>query len=226
LQDTRAAGRGAHSAASLKIRFEALWNRCTLPRANSNPGPVWELLSRHYAESHRHYHTLRHLAHCFKQLDTVRSLMDDPDAVEVAIRFHDVVYEPGATDNERRSAALFERIARGCCERSFVHRVAKLILATTHRTAPQSRDAEVLCDIDLSSFGAPWDRFLSESAALRAEQPQSSDERFYAGKLVFLRALLERPAIFYTEFFRSRFESSARNNIRRYLARLVAHRYD
>ena len=61
---------------------------------------VWPNLSRHYAEPHRHYHTLTHIFRCLRQLDAAKSLIEAPDAVEIAVWFHDVVHDPEACDNE------------------------------------------------------------------------------------------------------------------------------
>ncbi len=219
MTDPRTIGSGAYSTAKLKLRFERLWGRQLLPGVEPDSERVRGPLFRHYAEDHRRYHTLRHLAHCLRQLDAARSLSDDPDAVEMAIWFHDVVHVPGATDNEQRSVELFERAAEGCLAPAFVTTVAKLILATTHRGTPQGRDEELIRDIDLSGIGSPWQRFLSDSKSLRAEQAGAPDEVFKAGKVGFLRTLLERRSIYFSEFFRARFEAMARSNIERYIAR-------
>jgi predicted metal-dependent HD superfamily phosphohydrolase len=146
--------------------------------------------------------------------------VDDADAVEMAIWFHDVVYAPGAADNEHRSAAFFERAAGASLEPGFIRTVSRLILATTHRGAPRGRDEELIRDIDLAGIGSPWQRFLSDSRSLRAEQAEATDALFYAGKLRFLKALRDRRTIYFTEFFHARFETVARRNIERYIARL------
>ncbi|MGH8507601.1 MAG: HD domain-containing protein [Gammaproteobacteria bacterium] len=183
---------------------------------------VWADLSGHYAEPHRHYHTLTHIFHCLRQFDAAKSLLEAPDAVEMAVWFHDVVHHPEAPDNEQRSVELFEHAANSHFQQDLVGKVGELILATTHQQAPHNHDEEVLCDIDFASFGSPWNEFLADSQALRIEQADTPDERFYSGKLKFLKAILERRTIFFTDFFRARYETSARNNIQRYIASLEA----
>ncbi len=211
-----------YSTTKLKARFYALWNRCLLPAMEAIPVHVWQDLIRHYAEPHRRYHTASHLAYCLQQLDLAKSLMEDPEAVEMAIWFHDVVNNPDAHDNEQRSEELFERAAGSYFEQGFVNKVSALILATAHREVPHNLDERFICDIDFSSFGFPWEQFLWDCDAIRAEQAKSPDELFYAAKLKFLKGLLKRPTIFLTEFFHARYESTARDNIQRYIARLEA----
>ncbi|MGH8537091.1 MAG: HD domain-containing protein [Gammaproteobacteria bacterium] len=221
----RRIGGATCSPAKLKARFCLLWNRCLSPGTETSPMRVWADLSRHYAEPHRHYHTLTHIFHCLRQLDAAKSLIEAPDAVEIAVWFHDVVHNPEACDNEQRSVELFGRAANGHFQQDLVNKIGELILVTAHREAPRNHDERVLCDIDLASFGSPWDEFLGDSQALRIEQANTPDELFYPAKLKFLKAILERRTIFFTDFFRARYETSARKNIRRYIANLEADAY-
>jgi predicted metal-dependent HD superfamily phosphohydrolase len=105
----------------------------------------------------------------------------------------------------------------------FVAAVADLILFTTHRTTPADLDHQFLCDIDLSSFGSPWDAFMANSRAIEAEFPGSRNE-YVQRETAFLESLLRRPRIFMTDFFHDRFEATARDNIRRFLQLLAPSR--
>jgi len=150
-------------------------------------------------------------------MDSVIPELQSPDAVELAVWFHDVIHEPGATDNEARSAELLRQVAGKHMAPGRIERIEELILATTHLETPKRPDARILSDIDLSSLGAPWPRFLDDSAALRAEQPDVPDADNRREKQRFLGSLVERDAIYYTDSFRERYESAARRNIQRYL---------
>ena len=201
----------------LRQRFVALWQRCLKPGKHNDPAAVWQEVARRYAEPHRHYHDKGHLAHCLEQLDLAAGEIRQPDQVEMAIWFHDVVNEPGVKDNEEQSAELFRQLASEVMDSDFIAAVVDLILVTTHSRTPDAPDHRFICDIDLASFGCPWECFEKDSVAVKAEF-QGPDEDYYRGKKAFLEALLDRPKIFLTDFFNRRYEGQARDNIGRLLA--------
>jgi predicted metal-dependent HD superfamily phosphohydrolase len=210
--------------ALLRQRFVALWQRCLKPGAGSDPAAVWQEVARRYAEPHRHYHDKGHLAHCLEQLDLAAGEIRQPDQVEMAIWFHDIINEPGVKDNEQQSAELFRQLAAGVMDSGFISAVPDLILVTTHSRTPDDPDQRFICDIDLASFGCPWECFEKDSVAVKAEF-QGPDEDYYRGKKAFLEALLAHPKIFVTDFFNRRYERQARDNIGRLLS-LIEHRRD
>lgn len=200
-------------------RFGRLWQRCLSPGAVDDHRAVWERVAARYAEPHRVFHATRHLVHLLPQFDLIAAQLAHPDRVEMALWFHDVVFEPGARDNEARSAAYFVDAAGGRMAPDFVQGVVDLILQTTHRDAPGAADDRYLRDIDLSTFGCPWERFLDNSAAVKAEFA-GPEEAYRRGERAFLESLLQRERIFLTDFFHARYEARARDNIRRFLAQL------
>jgi len=200
-------------------RFVKLWSRCST--SGDGAGGLFDEVAAHYAEPHRRYHTTEHVDHCLAQFDEARAHLDDPDSVELAVWYHDVIYDAGASDNEERSAGLFEAHAAGAMSPARVSAVRDLIMATVHtRVAPASADQAYMVDIDLSSFGLPWERFLDDSVAVREEFPHMPDEEFYPKQRDFLASLLAREHFCYTNFFRARHENRARENISRYLREL------
>ncbi|MCU0833041.1 MAG: hypothetical protein MUC77_01215 [Chromatiaceae bacterium] len=201
---------------TLAARFSDLWRRCSSLGSDGNPVTAWAIIDRSYAEPHRHYHDKQHLSHCLDELDRAHGAIPHPDRVEMALWFHDVVNEPGKPDNEARSADLFLDLASGVMPDDFVTAVAELIRVTTHRHPPEDLDQRFICDIDLASFGCPWECYLDDTNKVKAEFPGSAEE-YYGKKRAFLEAMLRRPRIFLTDLFNARYEHQARENIGRLL---------
>lgn len=205
-------------------RFKALWAR-NLPGESAMAETIYGRLIEFYGEPHRHYHTLNHIRHCLRELDRAATLITDPDAVEMALWFHDAIYQPGAKDNERRSADLFRQWSGARADLVFQQRVDDLIMATTHQEPPDQGDAKFLVDIDLSSFGLPWETCERDGRLIRAEFAGVADDQYYPGHLRFLRTLQDRATFFCTAFFQQRYELVARANLARIIADLRARGY-
>jgi len=197
-------------------RFCDIWQRC----AGKSADAVWQKLRAHYQEPQRHYHTLAHITHCLRELDIAKVHIDEFDATEIAIWFHDIIYHYGARDNEILSAAYFRDIVGASMPAQFVERVCKFILATQHTGAAGDAGTAFLVDIDLSGFGRPWEGYVTDSNALRCEANEVTDERYYDGKLRFLGELQRWPSLYQSAFFRDRLEVNAQANIARYTADL------
>jgi predicted metal-dependent HD superfamily phosphohydrolase len=64
----------------------------------------FEDLVQKYTEPNRHYHNLNHVNTCLNAFDQTVDHISDKFCVEVAIWFHDVIYDPKKGDNEQLSA--------------------------------------------------------------------------------------------------------------------------
>ena len=133
--------------------WQQAWERLGL---TPPPGLLDQLVAR-YAEPHRAYHTMQHITECFAVLEPAAVLARDLGAVQLALWFHDAIYDTRAHDNEARSAAWARTALReaGAAART-ADRVHELIMATTHRATPEDPDARLLVDVDLSIFGAAF----------------------------------------------------------------------
>jgi predicted metal-dependent HD superfamily phosphohydrolase len=154
-------------------RLSQLWR---LLGGTGEPRELFDALVAAYTEPHRAYHNAKHIADCVAQLDAVREAVARPDEVEMALWFHDAVYDPKAADNEERSADwLVRALSEQKVDQNAVKRIADLILATKHQTVPNDRDAQVVVDIDLSILGRPWEQF-DDSKQPAHRRPNSSTE--------------------------------------------------
>lgn len=203
----------------LEHRLRELLARCA---PDVDAGELYRTLADRYSEPQRSYHTLAHIHHCLEQFDTARHLADDPDGLELAIWFHDAVFDPGADDNEARSARLFDSLLGPHLPRERAAHIHRLIRDTEHPCEPEHNDGRLMVDIDLSSFGLPWDEFMRDTRANFAECGHQPGPQLVAGKCRFLNDLLSRSSIYLTRHFRERLEAQARSNIKRHMRDLEA----
>lgn len=196
-------------------RFEPLWARCVPASASTAPHVACELIAL-YSQPERRFHNVGHIADCLRTLDEVRALVAMPDALELALWFHDAIYVAGARDNEDRSVELFRNLAVSV-DQAFAERIAALIMATKHSAKAESGDCAYMVDIDLAGFGVGWDEFMRKGEELRNEYAMQPDDEYYHGQVSFLTQLKARPAFYCTPYFRSRYEDKAQENLRRLL---------
>jgi len=182
---------------------------------------VFDDLFARYTSADRRYHDFRHVADCLRLLDSARGLARGADAIELAIWFHDAIYDSRRSDNEEASARLaVDSLAGLDVPASMTQAVHELVLATRHNAPPADPDAALLIDIDLSILGQPAPVFDEYEAGIRFEYAWVSEPEFQAGRSKVLRSFLDRPRIYCTDYFRDAFESAARENVARSLAKL------
>jgi predicted metal-dependent HD superfamily phosphohydrolase len=173
----------------------------------------FDQLTAAYAEPARAYHTAQHIGECLLLLDSVASQLQSPDDVELAIWLHDVVYDPQATDNEARSAALavdwFKNLPQ-----SRKARLHQRILATQHHLpSPDDSDGQALLDIDLAILAAPPARFAEYANQVRIEYGFVPESIYQTKRAEFMRAMAQRPQLYFHPALASRLEPLARRNI-------------
>ncbi len=195
-----------------------LWSRIG---ARGDGAAVYKDLAARHNESHRFYHTLVHVMDCLSEFEQVRHLAQNPYALELAIWYHDAVYDTKANDNEERSAKLaIEMMQRALLPDDFSQTVANLILATKHAEIPADPDAQLMVDIDLAILGQSEERFDEYERQIRKEYQWVPDNAFAIGRSAILKSFLDRLVIYLTWFFRNKYEFQARRNIFRSLAQL------
>lgn len=198
-------------APELEARWLGLWERTTGGRDGR---AEFAVVAGRYGEPGRHYHTLEHIGECLAELDRVRGSAARPDEAEMAIWLHDVVYDPRASDNEARSAALAERMLADAGVDAAAHaRIGRLIAATTHAAVPTAGDAALVCDADLAILGAGTARYARYRRQIAEEYAWVPAPIFRARRAALLRRFLQRRSIYSTGDFRERYENAARRNL-------------
>ena len=178
-----------------------------------------------YDEAGRHYHGRAHIEALLRLADAHRDHLVDPASIELAILYHDAVYDPKRSDNEVRSAGLArEHLIQLGAPPPLVDRVAFLIDLTRHgATEPPPGDSDSHCflDWDLSVLGSPPQIYDVYAAAIMREYAHVPDDAYRTGRGRVLSGFLAQPVIYRAAKFKLLWEAKARSNIERELTALT-----
>ena len=179
-----------------------------------------DMLLKRYDEPARHYHTRQHLEECLVRWDQVRARAADPAAAEIALWYHDAVYDTHRADNEAQSADLAGvALTTAGVKAATVERVQELIMATTHAAPPSSPEAALVVDVDLGILAAGAERFDEYERQVREEYSWVPGILFRKKRADVLRGFLARERIFTSGAFDAD-EVPARENLTRSLGKL------
>lgn len=196
-------------------QFQTSWQQVWEGLQLQPPPGLKEQLLTAYAEPQRHYHTQQHLAECLTLFASARHLAQRPAEVEIALWFHDAIYEVKGQDNELRSAQWATQALQSAgASAETCQRVHVLIMATCHTATPVDADAQLLVDIDLAILGASPERFSEYDQQVRAEYAWVPKLIYGFKRKQVLQGFLQREAIYSNPFFHTLLEPAARRNLR------------
>jgi predicted metal-dependent HD superfamily phosphohydrolase len=201
----------------LADRFAALWERIG---AKGDPAPVFAKLEALYGEERRAYHTLGHIGHCLHELDWAPEGLCNKNVVELALWFHDSVH-----DDEEESAKLAARVLREAgVEENIITLVTIAILDTKHTGGFLLWEtSKFTVDCDLAIFGQPANIWNKSSENIRKEYSYVPWFLYKKKRREILQGFLDRSyafGIYYTPFFRDKYEEQARTNLKHAIAEL------
>lgn len=179
-------------------------------------GDLWLEIENLYTEKSRHYHTLEHLEHMFRELDAVNASIQDSDLISFSVFYHDAVYDASSKSNEKNSAALAEKRLRQLqLSPASLRQITEQIIATQLHECSDSADTNYLLDADLSVLGKGSAVYQEYTERIRKEYSIYPDFLYRPGRKKVLRHFLDMDRIFKTEEFIMKYEHQARENIRR-----------
>lgn len=190
------------------------------------PGSALADLRQRYAEPSRHYHTWDHVEALLRWFGQRRDHLHDPAAIELAILFHDAVYDPTRSDNEAESARLLTDAVLPGLDDPVRARAVRMIEATTRHEIPEGLDAldrndmAEFLDMDLSILGARPEVFDAYEQAIRGEYAFVPEALYREARRGILQRFLERERLYFSDWGRERFEATARINLAASIAAL------
>ena len=183
----------------------------------------WGEVVRDYSAEGRHYHTLNHLEYMAELLHSFKSSVRRWDILLMAVIYHDLVYDPSASDNEEQSAMLADLHLSGLdYSPAEIKLCRKHIMATKTHLEADYADTNLLLDADMAILGSDWNSYRNYCSSVRREYAIYTDEQYERGRKAVIQMFLMQPRIFHTEPFFHRFEEQARLNLGRELMSLEA----
>lgn len=183
---------------------------------------VWLQLAAAYSADGRFYHNLHHIQYVLDIADHLQNTAANFTAVQLAIWFHDVVYDPRRSDNEAQSADFARQTLQPLgVPDALLALVSDLILVTqTHETAVTNPDACIMLDADLAILGELPEKYDAYARAIRQEYSFVPEAAYRAGRTAVLQRFLGRRPFFYTAWMQQTRETAVRQNILRELRKL------
>lgn len=177
-----------------------------------------------YAEPHRAYHGQAHVDAMLRGLRDLGGAVGSPAAVELAVWYHDAIYDPAARDNEARSAALLQAEMARIADPVLVEAAVLMVRLTAgHALTPEvsdglRQDCALFLDLDLAVLGAEAAAYDAYEAGIAREfAPVHGTVAYRVGRAAFLTGMLARERLFHTERFHGALDAPARTNLRRAL---------
>ena len=177
-----------------------------------------------YNETQRVYHSLQHIRQLFGQFEQVKHHLNEPHIIALALFYHDVIYTPTCVDNELKSAEYAVESLNSYLSAEQCQYIYALIMMTASHQIDQIdeligdgkySDAAYLLDMDLSILGASWSEYQQYAQAVRQEYAHISNVNYRVGRISVLKGLLAHQTLYLTDYYHSRLEEQARENIKR-----------
>lgn len=178
----------------------------------------YNIINSKYNESHRFYHNLDHIELMLDEYERYsysENLMKDYDKICTlfSIWFHDIIYNPSKTNNEKESVNEFKKFLKYVgLNTLFLKDVSHCIMATQHINPPSAFLPSLVCDLDLYKLAdSKLNKRISNN--VRKEFSHLSDKEWLEGRKLFLEFMLKKDSIFSLFSFIDKFEILARNNM-------------
>jgi len=170
---------------------------------------------KHYTESSRYYHNQTHI---LKMLDFSFLYIDkiqDADTLQLAIFYHDIIYNSLNKNNETESAALaVEQLSKTNFPKEKIKLVEQFIVSTQkHFPIIEHLDLHYFLDFDLAILGTERSIYIDYAEKIRKEYKWVPTFLYNKNRKKVLQHFLEREHIYFTEIFSNLYEENARKNL-------------
>lgn len=210
----------------MNIKLHELWTQLAEHYSHDDEQikNLYEQIVECHSETHRHYHTLTHLSAIFEDLDGLSLDQNSPSthSIHFAVWFHDIIYKPGSTDNEKESAKFAEKALSALgIPAGMIEKVVYMIECTElHNNPKQVENTQLFLDADMAIIGASEDVYDRYTDKIKNEFANVPSILYQQGRKKFIENTLTAERIFQTDYFYNRYEKQARMNLKKELNRL------
>ncbi len=182
---------------------------------------IYQLIQEKYGEKHRKYHNLSHIYSMLLLAEQEHKQFVAPDLLALAIWFHDIIYNAKRKDNEQKSADFARKLLVDYYPTEKLDLLEKMIVSTKkHVPLADFSDIHWLLDFDLAVLAADRPIYEQYTLAIRQEYKIFPNLIYKPGRRKVLTHFLNMDAIYYTDSFRSNYETLARENLNWEISRL------
>src|SRR4030043_1964960 len=184
---------------------------------------VQDLLICSYKSPYRAYHNWGHVQECLKEFDLYtehlakKQFFTAPNIylIPIVLYYHDCIYDPRGVLNEELSSqrAFIDLTALGL-DVVKKTKIRDWILFTRHTKPSDLIQGQIVMDIDLAILGKDPVIFGVYEQRIREEYKFVPEEIYKTERAKILKNFLDKPVIYQTEFFRQRYEATARANLK------------
>jgi len=175
-----------------------------------------------YSKQHRFYHTPNHILNCLIEFKSIKQLAKNPNELELAIWFHDIIYDPKRHNNEEKSQKYaFDCLKKIKLPEKTIKKVSDLILITKHKTPPKTNDEKLIVDIDLSIFGQSKQVFDLYEKNIRKEYLWVPINIYKEKRIEILQSFFNKNPLYHIKEIHNKYEEIAKINLQRSINKLI-----
>jgi predicted metal-dependent HD superfamily phosphohydrolase len=197
----------------MKLRFLNLCDTIALP--GNIAFHYFDQLSFLYNQKDRYYHNLVHIRNFLDLKDEFLDQIEEPLLFELAIWYHDAVYDAKNNDNEQQSFLLVQDHFNNFLDSKQMIHLDHFIMSTAGHF-PKSDDSDIFyfLDFDLAILATDKDIYKLYSDAIWKEYKKTYSRAIYEkGRKKILKNFLLREKLYFSDAFIVKYDKIARHNI-------------
>lgn len=177
---------------------------------------LWKDVHTAYSSTTRHYHNLDHIYTMLVLADHYKLQLKQYYILNLAIFYHDIIYDVSQHDNEQKSWEFAEEhLLPLHLPKPDIEQLKICILATKKHQHHSQKDINYLLDFDLYTLGQSWENYRHYMQQIRAEYAIYPEDLYTTGRIQVLEHLLLAGSLYKTPEFIDRYEKQAKENLNR-----------